>query len=400
MLQKPIRSHSQAAFQAPNLLQVVPTLDTGGVEQTVLDISEAVIAAGGRSVVASHGGRLAEALRKGGAKLVRLPVHSKNPFVQWQNIGALKRVILRDRIDIVHVRSRAPAIPVLRAAKATGAASVSTYHGIYNDKGPFKRWYNSMMTRTDIVIANSDYTREHILDTYSRVDPDLVVSIPRGIRLEAFDPRNVDADAVESLRKNWGLIGETRTVFLLAARLTRWKGHTLIIEAAARLKQQGVTDFLVIMAGDDQGRSQYSQELALMIRQYGVENNVRLVGHCTNMPAAFSLCDFALAPSIEPEAFGRTAVEPQAMRRPVLAAAHGATRETILPQVTGYLVRPGDVEAWAEAMKRALALSPEERAQMGEAGRAHVLANFSLETMCDRTLEIYQRLMSQGYGHR
>jgi glycosyltransferase involved in cell wall biosynthesis len=399
-MQKPLKIETPPAYDAPTVLQVVPTMDVGGVEQTVVDMAEAIISVGGRSVVATSGGRLIDTLKKGGSKIVRLPVNSKNPFVQWRNIAALKKLIVREGIDLVHVRSRAPAMSVLSAAGATGVPSISTYHGIYKANGPFKRWYNSMMTRTDLVIANSDYTREHILDTYNGLDPDDVISIPRGIRLETFDPENVSPQAVESLRKDWGLIGETRTVFLLAARLTRWKGHTLIIDAARRLKAKGIEDFVIILAGDDQGRSQYSQELAMLIRQGNLSDQVRLVGHCVDMASAYTLCDFALAPSLEPEAFGRTAVEPQAMGRPVLAAAHGATRETVIPNITGFLIRPGDPQAWADAMTAAIALSPAQRKLMGEKGRANVLERFSLETMCEQTLKLYFQLAGRRRRRR
>ncbi len=197
-----------------------------------------------------------------------------------------------------------------------------------------------------------------------------------------------------ALDAEWGTEGnKTRNRFLLAARLTRWKGQTLIIEAANLLKQQGIEDFLVLVAGDDQGRADYKAELEKLISTYGLQDQVRLVGHVNDMPSAYAMCQFALAPSIEPEAFGRTAVEPQAMQRPVLAAAHGATAETVINGVTGWLVTPGDAVAWAEAMKTAMALDDEQRFTMGQKGRAQVKAHFSLDQMCAATLEVYRALL-------
>lgn len=389
---------SQSSFTG-RVLQVVPELDTGGVEQTVLDISQAILKAGGRSHVATKGGRLAQTLEASGAKLHLLPVHSKNPYTQLKTHYALRDLIRAEGIDIVHVRSRAPAMAAIAAARAEHIRSVATYHGIYNAKSGLKRWYNSQMTRADITIANSDYTRDHVLKTYRHALPERVISIPRGIDLNRFDPEAFDVSKIMKLDEAWGTGDNiTRNRFLLAARLTRWKGQTLIIEAGALLKAQGISDFLVIIAGDDQGRSDYRAELQSRINQHGLHDQIRLVGHVADMPSAYTMCHFALAPSLEPEAFGRTAVEPQAMHRPVLASAHGATAETVRDGMTGWLVKPGDAAAWAQAMKSAMALSDEERFAMGTRGRAHAKANFGLEVMCARTLEVYKALLILSAG--
>ncbi len=374
------------------VLQVVPELDTGGVEQTTVDIAEAIVAAGGRSIVATKGGRLAERLEKGGTTVITLPVHSKNPYVQLKNHYALRKLIREHHVDIVHVRSRAPAMAAIAAARAEHVRSVATYAGIYNAKSGLKHWYNSQMTRADMTIANSDFTRVHILKTYSHVLPERVVSIPRGIDLKRFDPEAFDVRRIMKLEEKWG--AQEHTVrFVMAARLTRWKGQTLIIEAANLLKQKGLSNFQIFMAGDDQGRTEYTRELESMIDNYGLGEIVKLVGHLDDMPSGYTLSHFALAPSLEPEAFGRTAVEPQAMQRPPLAAAHGATVETVVNGVTGWLVKPGDATAWADAMKTAIALSESQRFDMGRAGRDHVRAHFSLDVMCAHTLDVYRALL-------
>jgi len=389
---------SDPAFTAC-VLQIVPELDTGGVEQTVVDVSEAILAAGGRSIVASRGGRLQERLEKGGATVVNLPVHSKNPLTQWQVHRALRRLIRSEKVDIVHVRSRAPAMAAIGAARAEKAKSVATYHGIYNARSALKRWYNRQMTRADVTIANSDYTRDHILAAYPGLAPDKVISIPRGVDLKRFDPEGFDLRRVMKLEAAWSLPEsdpanpDTRIRFLLAARLTRWKGQALIVAAAARLRQLGRDDFVILLAGDDQGRHDYSAELDAAIVANGLEMHVKRVGHCADMPSAYQICHYALAPSLEPEAFGRTAVEPQAMQRPPLAAAHGATVETVIQGETGWLVTPGDADAWAAAMRTAMDLTPEARFAMGMAGRARVKSLFSLETMCVRTLDVYRKLL-------
>ncbi len=378
-----------------SVLQIVPELDTGGVEQTVVDISEAIIAAGGRSIVATKGGRLEERLLKKGATVIHMPVHSKNPYVQWQNYKALRRLIRREAVNIVHVRSRAPAMAAINAAKAEGVRSVATYAGIYNARSALKRWYNSQMTRADTIIANSDFTRAHILKTYPNIQPEKVIGIPRGIDMKRFDSEAFDVRKIMKLEQEWGVLaGDGRIRFLLAGRLTKWKGQALIVEAANLLRHEDIDNFLIIMVGDDQGRSDYTKALKDSIHKYGLEERVKLVGHCADMPSAYTTCHYALAPSLEPEAFGRTAVEPQAMQRPPLASDHGATVETVLPGETGWLIPPGDAHAWAEAMKTAIALPEHDRFEMGHLGREYVKDQYSLPLMCERTLDVYRALLT------
>ena len=376
------------------VLQVVPELDAGGVEQTVIDVARAVIEAGGRSVIATRGGRMEPVLTKMGATVIHLPVHSKNPFVQWANVGALRKIVRKHAVDIVHVRSRAPAMAAVKAARLEKIHSVATYAGIYNARSGLKRWYNGAMVRADMTIANSDFTRAHILKTYKDVAPERIISIPRGIDLKRFDPESFDVPRIMKMEEEWGVNPDDKRVrFMLAARLTRWKGQTLILEAARILRSEGVDNFHIIMAGDDQGRTGYLQSLLKMVQDYGLEEHVRMAGHVGDMPSAYHLCHFALAPSIEPEAFGRTAVEPQAMQRPPLAADHGATSETVAPDETGWLVKPKDARAWADAMKTAIELPERRRFEMGRAGRRRVRDLFSLQAMCGKTLDVYRALL-------
>ncbi len=376
------------------LLQVTPRLDAGGVERTTLDVAKAVIAAGGRAVVVSEGGRLEGELLAMGAELVRLPVASKNPLTLLANARALKAMIAERQVSLVHARSRAPAFSALAAARATNTPSVATYAGVYNSTTPWKRWYNGVMARADLVIANSDFTRAHVLAMH-RTDPAKVIAIPRGVDLAAFDPAAVSADRVEALRHAWG-IGErdTRPVILLAGRLTRWKGQALAVQAARRLNARGVSDFILVLAGDDQGRDAYRMELETAIAGAALGDCVRIVGHCADMPAAYLAADVAIAPSLRPEAFGRTAVEPQAMGRPVIAADHGAARETVLPGETGWLVPPGDPQAWTDAIEAALAAGPHAWTRMGQEGIAQVRGRYSVDAMTRATLEAYAALLA------
>ncbi|HEY0052346.1 MAG TPA: glycosyltransferase family 4 protein [Caulobacteraceae bacterium] len=375
------------------LLQVVPRLDAGGVEQTTVDVSRAVVAAGGRSIVATAGGRMADQVEGAGGELALMPVDSKNPATVLVNSARLARLAKAERVSLIHVRSRAPAVSALAAANQAGVPLIATYHGVYNARSWLKRWYNSVMTRGDLVIANSDFTARHLIAEH-RVDPSRVIAIPRGIDLGRFDPKAVPAGRAAAMRESWGLGPEDRrTVFLLAGRLTRWKGQGLAIEAAARLKAQGREDFVLVLAGDDQGRTAYRQELEAAVDLRGLVGTVALVGHCVDMPAAWMASDIGLVPSLEPEAFGRTAVEPQAMGRPVIAAAHGAPCETVIDGETGWLATPGHGEAWAGAMATALDAGPATRWTMGAAAMRRARRLYSVDAMIAATFGVYRRAL-------
>ena len=377
------------------LLQITPALDTGGVEQTTLDIARAVTAAGGRALVASRGGRMEGELARRGAELVRLDMATKNPLTMLDNARALGRVIRDEGVSLVHIRSRAPAFAALAAARRAGVPVVTTYHGVYNARSALKRWYNGVMVRGDVTIANSDFTRSHVLATHA-VAPDRVLSIPRGVDLGRFDPAAVAPDRVAALREAWGMApDETRTVFLLAGRLTRWKGQELVIRALGAAQLAGGPGMILVLAGDDQGRHEYTASLRALAELEGVAEAVRIVGHCADMPAAYLAADVALSPSLEPEAFGRTAVEPQAMGRPVLAAAHGGPAETVLDGETGWLLAPGSLQAWAAGLTAAALTSPARRAEMGAAGMARARRLYSLDAMCDATLAVYQQVLAE-----
>ncbi|WP_243625892.1 glycosyltransferase family 4 protein [Phenylobacterium hankyongense] len=375
------------------LLQVVPELETGGAEQTTIDVARAVIEAGGRAFVATRGGRMVARLEADGGRLAQMPVQSKNPLVMLGNASRLVDLIRREKVSLVHARSRAPAFSALWAAQATRTPFVATYHGVYKANSALKRWYNAVMTRGDLVIANSDYTRDHVLAEHG-LDPAKIVSIPRGVDLDRFNPGWVPPLRTEALREAWGIAADDRrTRFLLAGRLTRIKGHLTIIEAAAQMKAASRHDFLILFAGDDQGRTDYGAELTAAIAAAGLQDAVKIVGHCDDMPAAYLLCDVALLPTTVPESFGRAAVEPQAMGRTVIASNHGGTVETVVDGTTGWLVPPGDPAAWAEAMTRAIDLGAAARLRMGESGMSRTRQLYRVDAMCAATLGAYERIL-------
>ena len=375
------------------LLQVVPELETGGAEQTTIDVARAVIEAGGKALVATRGGRMAARLVSDGGRLAQMPVHAKNPLAVLGNAARLTELIQREAVSLVHARSRMPAFSALWAARATRRPFVTTYHGIYSASSTPKRWFNAVMTRGDLVIANSEYTRRHILAEH-HVDPAKVVAIPRGVDLDRFNPAWITPDRIEVLRRAWG-VGEDgrRTVFLMAGRLSPVKGHATVIEAARRIREQGRDEFLLLVAGDDQGRTGYREALARQIAEAGLSDHVRLLGHCDDMPAAYLVADVAIAARTTPEAFGRTAVEPQVMGRPVIASDCGAQSETVVDGVSGWLVPPGEPEAWAQAMTQAMDLGPGRRLAIGQAGMNRARQLYRNDAMCAATLAAYERVL-------
>ena len=383
------------------ILQIIPELDAGGAERTTVDVAAGLAAVGARALVATEGGRLVGELQAKGGHWLRFPAASKNPAAMAVNVARLMALCRREGVQLVHARSRAPAWVALGAARRLGLPFVTTYHGSYSGRTGIKVLYNSVMARGDVVIANSHYTADLIGRLHAEQAGDRVRVIHRGTDLAAFTPVAVGAARVEALRRAWGVAPHERVV-LLAARLTAWKGHRVLIDAAARMRDQGLTDLAVVLAGDPQGRTSYERELDALIAARGLDGIVRRVGHCTDMPAAFRAASVVAVPSVEPEAFGRAAVEAQALGTPVVVSDLGAVPETVLAspdvqpgQRTGWRVPPGDAVALAAALGEALLLGASARDALARRGRAHVEANFSLDRMVGDTLTVYADLLGR-----
>ncbi|TGD96940.1 glycosyltransferase family 4 protein [Methylobacterium nonmethylotrophicum] len=393
----PAASHPLAGR---TVLQIIPELEAGGAERTAVDVAAALAGAGARALVATEGGRLVGELQAKGGAWVPFPARAKNPLVMALNVGRLMRICRAERVELIHARSRAPAWVALGAARRLRLPFVTTYHGSYAGRSPAKLLYNSVMARGDVVIANSHFTADAIRRLFPQVAGDRVRVIHRGTDLAAFAPSQVSPQRVEALRRAWGVAPHERVV-LLAARLTAWKGHRILIEAAAALRDEGLADFTVVLAGDPQGRTAYVRELDAMIAAYGLAGQVRRVGHCADMPAAFRAASVVAVPSTEPEAFGRSAVEAQALGTPVVVSDLGAVPETVLapPEVpaaerTGWRVPAGDPRALAGAVAEALQLGASARDALVRRARRHVEAHFSLELMLADTLAVYADLLT------
>ncbi len=386
-------------MKRPTILQIVPELDTGGAELSAIEIAGAIVKGGGRALVLTRGGRMARLVNEAGGELVEFPAATKNPVRIWLNARAIAQIVTREGVDLVHARSRAPAWSAKLAARRTNKPFVTTYHGAYGERSALKRAYNRVMADGDIVIANSKYTRDLVRLRYGTPE-DRIRVIYRGVDGREFDPAAVAPSRVEALRRAWGLAPETR-VILQAARLTGWKGQSVLIAATRLLRERGdLGDTVVVLAGDAQGRDGYKAQLEDEIESAGLGGRVRLVGHVADMPAAYATAHLAVVASTEPEAFGRVGTESQIMGCPVIATAIGAPPETVLSvppategERTGWLVPPGDAEALADAIAAAVSLSAQDRSALGTRARAHVLRSFTLDAMCRQTLAVYDTLL-------
>ena len=372
----------------PTVLQVLPALNSGGVERGTLEISDAIIASGWRSVVVSKGGMLVDTLQKNGAKHLKINIGAKNPFAWPKSLRKLKRVISEYNVDIVHARSRMPAWICKYAAQQCGVPFITTFHGRYGDTNALKKIYNSIMIRGEFVIAISKFIADDIQSRY-RIEDDTLKIIPRGADISLFNPDDASQKAANRLIKEWGVPDDT-PVIMLPARLTRWKGHELLIEALSLIKD---VRFFCVLVGDHDTKKNYRSELEKIIKFQGLTDKVKITGHCKEMVSAYKISDIVISASLAPEPFGRITVEAQAMGCLVVAADHGGARETIQHNRTGILVEPRNSEALADGIKKALEMQTEDRKSMGIAAREFVAGNFSRETMCYRTMSLYCQLL-------
>ena len=374
----------------PVILQVLPSLVSGGVERGTVDIAAALRARGWKALVASSGGPMVYDLHRVGAKHVKLPLDARNPLSIRSNANQLVRLMRHAGVDLIHARSRAPAWSAVRAARKLGVPFVTTFHGAYGARVALKRRYNAVMLRGDRVVATSQFIADHIRATYRAFDTSRLVMIPRGVDLQMFNPAAVSGVRVAALCKKWRLDDDV-PVILLPARFTRWKGHAVLIDAVAWMRR---TDTVCVLVGSDTGRQRFRRELQTRARRRGLEDRVRFAGRESDMPAAYMLAAAVVSASTEPEAFGRVTAEAQAMGRPVVATHHGGSCETLLEGETGWLVPPRDPAALAAALDDAVSLDPWSRQLLASRARGHVERRFNLVGMCDSTLAVYRELLT------
>jgi glycosyltransferase involved in cell wall biosynthesis len=369
------------------VLQVLPALETGGVERGTIEMVQAIVAAGGTALVASAGGRMVSEVERAGGRHLALKLMTKDPLNIVLNAGPLARLIRREGVSLVHARSRAPAWSAWLAARRTRVPFVTTWHGVYGEDFPGKHIYNSVMARGDRVIAISHYVAGRVQTRY-RVDAGRLRVIYRGVDAAVFDPALAVGDRVHRLAQAWRL-PPGAPVVMLPARLTRWKGAELLLDAMALLPSQ---EAYCVLVGSDQGRRAYADRLVVRAERLGLGGRVRFAGHCEDMPAALQLADVVVSPSLKPEPFGRVVIEAQAMGRPVVVSDHGGAAETVQPGLTGWRVPPGDAPALADALQSALSLDAAQKAELAERARDSVLTYFTTSAMQQATLAVYREL--------
>jgi len=381
------------ANKQPVILQIIPELGPGGAEQGCIDIAAEIVRSGAAAMVISNGGPRVHELERSGAVHIDMPVHSKNPLVMWQNVKKLIHIIERYDVDIVHARSRAPAWSAYKACKKTNARFMTTCHAPYNINGELKRFYNSSIAKGERVIAISHTVADYLKNNY-HIDEDKIRVIHRGIPIERFHPTSVTPERLITLSKEWR-IPDGSNIVMLPGRLTRWKGHSVLIEALKELRRP---DIFCVIIGSDQGRKEYRQELEELIASYDLGDRMRMVDHCNDMPAAYMLATVVVSASTDPEGFGRIPVEAQAMGRPIIATNHGGARETVIHGQTGWLVEPSDPKALAKAVESVLSLTPNQRALLATRAMSHVAEHFTKEIMADKTMDVYAELLKRKFS--
>jgi len=378
------------------VLQVIPTLGYGGAETGCYDLAHYLSENNCHSYIVTSGGELLKFIDKKKVKLIRLPVHSKNPILMFFNSIALIFIILFHNISIVHARSRAPAWSCLLAIKITRRKFVTTFHGTYNFKNPIKKFYNSIMVRADLIIAGSNFIFSHVNANYSKylnLKKRFLV-IFRGINVDYFDPSTTLAIDENQLISNWR-IGGDKKIILMPGRLTPWKGQEVFIEALNLVnKELGYQSFYAVILGNDQGRDVYAKKIKRLAEQYRLTGQIKFIDHCSNMPLAYKISDLIVSASIEPEAFGRIAVEAQSIEKPIIASDIGGSNETIIDNKTGFLFKSGNPESLSKKIIQALNLDESTLKSMGIEGRKNIIKKFNVEKMCFSTYSEYKTLFN------
>jgi len=378
------------------VLQVIPKLGYGGAETGCYDLGHYLAEKDCSSFIATSGGQLLKFVKKNKVKIFHLPVHSKNPLLIIFNTIILSIIILINNINIVHARSRAPAWACYFACLITQRNFVTTFHGTYNFKSNFKKFYNSIMLKSKLTIAGSNFIFSHINDNYSEFlnNKKKLRVIYRGINLDYYNKKNISILKQEKLKEEWNLVSNRFTI-LMPGRLTTWKGQEKFIEALNILVEDyNNLNFQAIILGSDQGRKVYKKKLVNLVERYSLNKKIKFIDHCREMPLAYSMADAVVSASIEPEAFGRVSVESQAMGKPIIASSLGGSQETIINNKSGFLYKHDDPRGLAKILNKIIELDQDTLISIGNEGRKNVTKKFDVESMCNSTLREYKKLLN------
>ena len=378
------------------VLQVIPRLGYGGAETGCYDLAHFLPERGWKSFVATSGGELLKYIDKKKVKIFKLPVHSKNPILILLNSIILFFIILIYNIDIVHARSRAPAWSCYLAIKITFRKFVTTFHGTYNFNNKIKKFYNSIMLRSDLVIAGSNFIFSHINENYGEFflkTKRKFLVIFRGINTNYFNSQKIQPLKLEKFSKQ-NNIDRNKFIILLPGRLTYWKGQKIFIEAIKLLSERSdIPSFEAIILGGDQGRNVYKKQLLVLVQQYRLGKIIKFIDHCEEMPVAYAISNLVCSCSYEPEAFGRVSVEAQSMQIPIIASDIGGSKETIINGKTGYLFKNKDPQALADSIVMVMQKDYNSLKSIGLEGRKNVLKRFDVDKMCQTTFTEYKKLI-------
>ncbi len=378
------------------VLQVIPRLGYGGAETGCYDLAHYLHEQDCKSYIVTSGGELIKYIDKKKVKLIKLPVQSKNPLLILINSIALTLLILFLNISIVHARSRAPAWSCYIATKITRRKFVTTFHGTYNFKNSIKKFYNSIMVKSDVLIAGSNFIFSHISENYQKFlnSKKKFLVIFRGINTEYFDSDTIKKKDIDKLKATWK-IEDNKKIILLPGRLTAWKGQEMFIEAINFFKQSNPElDFVAVILGDDQGRTVFRKKLEGLVEQFNLTQNIKFVDNCNVMPVAYYISDVIVSSSIEPEAFGRVSVEAQAMKKPIIASNIGGSKETVIDNKTGLLFESGNPKSLCDKLNEIIKLDTLTLDLMGREGRKNVINRFNIEKMCLNTYSEYKKLVN------
>ena len=378
------------------VLQVIPRLGYGGAETGCYDLAHYLHEQDCKSYIVTSGGELIKYIDKKKVKLIKLPVQSKNPLLILINSIALTLLILFLNISIVHARSRAPAWSCYIATKITRRKFVTTFHGTYNFKNSIKKFYNSIMVKSDVLIAGSNFIFSHISENYQKFlnSKKKFLVIFRGINTEYFDSDTIKKKDIDKLKATWK-IEDNKKIILLPGRLTAWKGQEMFIEAINLFKQSNPElDFVAVILGDDQGRTVFRKKLERLVEQFNLTQNIKFVDNCNEMPVAYYISDVIVSSSIEPEAFGRVSVEAQAMKKPIIASNIGGSKETVIDNKTGLLFESGNPKSLCDKLNEIIKLDTLTLDLMGREGRKNVINRFNIEKMCLNTYSEYKKLVN------
>ena len=378
------------------VLQVIPKLGYGGAETGCYDLAHYLAENNCSSYIVTSGGELLKFIDQKKVKLIKLPVNSKNPILIIFNAIVLICIILFHNISIVHARSRAPAWSCLIATKITRIKFITTFHGTYNFKGSLKKFYNSIMARSNLVIAGSNFIFSHIKENYSKHldSKKKFLVIFRGINVDYFNSSTITEIEESELLSSWGLT-KGKKLILMPGRLTSWKGQEIFIEALNLVnKELGHNSFYAVILGGDQGRSVYTKKIKRLAEQYRLTAQLKFIEHSKNMPLAYKVSDLVISASTEPEAFGRISIEAQSMEKPIIASDIGGSRETIVNNTTGFLFKSGNADSLSKKIVEVLNLDESRLKSIGIEGRKNIIKKFNVEKMCFSTYSEYKKLLN------